>query len=50
MLVGAFAKRGKRGGRMLFFETLNRYSVVKGRELLVERQTMVCQIKEGSKG
>lgn len=50
VLVGAFAKRGKRGGRMLFFETLNRYSVVKGRELLVERQTMVCQIKEGSKG
>ncbi|MGE5668148.1 MAG: MaoC family dehydratase N-terminal domain-containing protein [Betaproteobacteria bacterium] len=48
VLVGAFARDGKRGGRMLFFETLNRYSVVNGRELLTERQTMVCQIKEMS--
>lgn len=48
VLVGAFARRGKRGGEMLFFETLNRYSVLNGRELLSERQTMVCQIKGGS--
>jgi acyl dehydratase len=50
-LVGAYSKSGRLGGRMMFFETLNRYRVAGGRELMVERQTMICRTENmGSAG
>lgn len=42
-LVGARQRTGKRGGRMLVLETLNRYSTSGGRALLTERQTVVLR-------
>jgi hypothetical protein len=45
ILVGAYARVGKVGGRMFFFETLNRYRTITGRPLVTERQTMICRAK-----
>lgn len=46
-LAGAYARVGRVGGRMLFFETLNRYSTTTGRPLVTERQVMICRANEG---
>lgn len=46
-LAGAYARVGRVGGRMLFFETLNRYSTTTGRPLVTERQVMICRATEG---
>ena len=46
ILAGAFSRVGKVGGRMLFFETLNRYATTAGRPLVTERQTMICRMSE----
>lgn len=43
-LVGARRRTGSRGGEMIFFETLNRYSEAAGRPLLTERQTVVLRL------
>ena len=43
VLAGADARVGKVGGRMFFFETLNRYRTTSGRALVTERQTMICR-------
>lgn len=43
-LVGARRRSGKRGGDMVFFETLNRYTVTSGRPLVTERQTVVVRL------
>jgi hypothetical protein len=43
-LVGARRRTGPRGGDMIFFETLNRYSEAGGRPLLTERQTVVLRL------
>jgi acyl dehydratase len=43
-LVGARRRSGKRGGDMIFFETLNRYSEASGRPLVTERQTVVVRL------
>lgn len=45
-LAGAYSKVGKVGGRMLFFETLNRYATNSGRPLVTERQVMICRQSE----
>lgn len=42
-LVGARRKLGRRGGEMLFFETLNRYAEAGGRPLVTELQTIVLK-------
>ncbi len=43
-LVGAKRRSGARGGDMVFFESLNRYSEAGGRPLLTERQTVVVRL------
>lgn len=43
-LVGARRRSGKRGGDMVFFETLNRYTEASGRPLVTERQTVVVRL------
>lgn len=43
-LVGARRRTGARGGDMIFFETLNRYSEAAGRPLLTERQAVVLRL------
>lgn len=45
-LAGAYARVGKVGGRMLFFETVNRYATTTGRALVTERQVMICRTNE----
>jgi len=49
VLVGAYSRVGRFAGRMLFFETLNRYRTSDGRPLLTERQVMICR-STGDKG
>lgn len=44
MLVGARRRTGARGGDMIFFESLNRYTEAGGRPLLTERQTVVLRM------
>jgi acyl dehydratase len=46
-LVGARRRTGKRGGDMVFFETLNRYTECGGRPLVTERQTVVVRLLAG---
>lgn len=46
-LVGARRRIGKRGGDMVFFETLNRYTESGGRPLVTERQTVVVRLMSG---
>lgn len=43
-LVSARRRTGARGGDMVFFESLNRYSEASGRPLLTERQTVVLRL------
>jgi len=43
-LVEARRRKGKRGGEMVFFETLNRYEEFGGRPLVTERQTVVVRL------
>lgn len=43
-LVGARRRSGKRGGDMVLYETLNRYTVTGGRPLVTERQTVVVRL------
>lgn len=43
-LVSAKRRTGKRGGEMVFFETLNRYTESTGRPLITERQTVVVRL------
>jgi acyl dehydratase len=43
-LVGARRRTGPRGGDMIFFESLNRYSEAGGRPLLTERQAVVLRL------
>lgn len=43
-LVGARRRSGKHGGDMVFYETLNRYTVASGRPLVTERQTVVVRM------
>ncbi len=43
-LVGAKLRSGKRGGEMIFLETLNRYTEARGRALVTERQTIVIRL------
>ena len=43
-LVGARRRRGKRGGEMIFFETVNIYKESSGRPLVTERQTVVARV------
>lgn len=45
-LAGAYSRVGKVGGRMLFFETLNRYATTTGRPLVTERQVMICRMSD----
>lgn len=44
ILAGARRRTGRRGGDMLFLETLNEYSETGGRPLLTERQTVVYRL------
>lgn len=44
ILASARRRVGARGGEMLFFETLNRYSEAGGRPLLTERQSVVFRL------
>lgn len=43
-LVGARLREGRRGGKMLIFDTFNRYWESGGRLLLVERQTIIHRL------
>lgn len=43
-LVGARQRSGRRGGDMVFFETLNQYAEAGGRPLVTERQTVVLRL------
>ena len=49
-LVGAKYRTGSRGGRMVFFETLNRYREIGGRPLVTERQTIVHRLDPRGEG
>lgn len=44
MLAGVRKRSGPRGGEMVFFESLNRYTTSEGRPLLTERQTVVVRL------
>jgi hypothetical protein len=44
-LLGVRARRGKKGGQMLIFETLNEYWESGGRRLLTERQTIINRLR-----
>lgn len=44
MLAGARCRQSREGGRMLFVETVNRYTETGGRPLVTERQTILLKL------